>query len=59
MMTLDAVTKKNRAEPSAEQQAAVELVRLAQEQDLLNRNDSRSPSVILRCSIPSASVVVV
>jgi transposase-like protein len=34
MTTLDGVTKKKAAEPSAEQQAAVELVRLAQEQGL-------------------------
>jgi putative transposase len=34
MTTLDGVTKKKQAEPSAEQQAAVELVRLAQEQGL-------------------------
>jgi transposase-like protein len=34
MTTLDDVTKKKPAEPSAEQQAAVELVRLAQEQGL-------------------------
>src|SRR3954465_3801477 len=32
--TLDDVAKKKQAEPSAEQQAAVELVRLAQEQGL-------------------------
>lgn len=34
MTTLDGVTKKKAAEQSAEQQAAVELVRLAQEQGL-------------------------
>lgn len=34
MTTLDDVTKKKQAEQSAEQQAAVELVRLAQEQGL-------------------------
>src|SRR5271156_3172996 len=34
MTTLDAVAKKKQAEQSAEQQAAVELVRLAQEQGL-------------------------
>ena len=34
MTTLDDVAKKKQAEPSAEQQAAVELVRLAQEQGL-------------------------
>jgi transposase-like protein len=34
MTTLDGVTKKKQAEQSAEQQAAVELVRLAQEQGL-------------------------
>jgi transposase-like protein len=34
MTTLDAVTKKKQVEQSAEQQAAVELVRLAQEQGL-------------------------
>ena len=34
MTTLDRVTKKKPAEQSAEQQAAVELVRLAQEQGL-------------------------
>ena len=34
MTTLDGVTKKKQAEPSAEQQAAAELVRLAQEQGL-------------------------
>jgi putative transposase len=34
MTTLDGVTKKKQAEPSAEQRAAVELVRLAQEQGL-------------------------
>jgi hypothetical protein len=34
MTTLDAVAKKKQAEQSAEQQAAVELVRLAQERGL-------------------------
>ena len=34
MTTLDDVAKKKQAEQSAEQQAAVELVRLAQEQGL-------------------------
>jgi putative transposase len=34
MTTLDGVTKKKQAEQSAEQRAAAELVRLAQEQGL-------------------------
>ncbi|WP_255377979.1 MULTISPECIES: hypothetical protein [unclassified Mycobacterium] len=41
MTTLDGATKKKSAEQSAEQQAAVELVRLAQEQGLRAAEASR------------------
>ena len=43
MTTLDGVTKKKQAEPSAEQQAAAELVRLAQEPGLRSLSPAAYP----------------
>jgi putative transposase len=49
--TLDGVTKKMPAEQSAEQQAAVELVRMAQEQGLsLTGPDGLLKQLTKRCS---------
>ena len=54
MTTLDGVTKKKAAEQSAEQQAAVELVRLAQEQGLSLTGPRRARATAVRAGAVAA-----